>query len=534
MDHEGAECFEPTPPKIPIIIANGLKRSQLSILTAIILLFIILADWLFWDHPIGWTLGGYGLLLAVALFLRERKRPRGFSAWIIAAALACLCLQCGIEPGVLTVVLGALGLISLALILRAGWLADALTWAARWLQFAVIGWLTPLADLYTTSRLLRSEDNPGGRRWLRNWFLPLLLGMIFLILFTVANPVISQWIENVGTSIQELIENLTEHYPPAERIITWLLVGTGVWMLLRFHSQTKAPAWEQLVTGDGRPDSVVSPSIVTRCLLLFNMIFAVQIGLDVCYLWGGFKLPEGLTYAQYAHRGAYPLLAAGILAGLFVFAAFRGNPHDRRIRLARGLVLLWLAQNAFMLVSAAWRLGLYIDAYSLTRWRVAAAVWMLLVLCGVLWVIVRIAAGRSNLWLLNVNAVTALAVLFICSFCNIDGWIARYNTTHCREMHGHGEPLDVQYLESLGPDTLPALLDFAEKIEDRDKQQTIHWAIYRLYHQLENNLADWRGWTWQRRQLSQLEYPQAAFIPPAVETMPIDDPRDRPKEHRHR
>ena len=51
---------------------------------------------------------------------------------------------------------------------------------------------------------------------------------------------------------------------------------------------------------------------------MFNALFAVQTVLDLTYLWGGVALPDGMTYATYAHRGAYPLIVTALLAAGFV------------------------------------------------------------------------------------------------------------------------------------------------------------------------------------------------------------------------
>jgi hypothetical protein len=70
--------------------------------------------------------------------------------------------------------------------------------------------------------------------------------------------------------------------------------------------------------------SGVSP---LRSLVIFNAMFLVQNILDAMYLWGGKQLPAGLTYADYAHRGAYPLMATALLTAVFVLLALRS--HNR-------------------------------------------------------------------------------------------------------------------------------------------------------------------------------------------------------------
>ena len=133
-------------------------------------------------------------------------------------------------------------------------------------------------------------------------------------------------------------------------------------------------------------DFFLNPQTVTIGLVVFNAIFAVQNLLDIGYLWGGARLPEGMTYASYAHRGAYPLVVTALLAAALMLIVFRPSADQKQGRRNRVLVYIWIAQNILLTVSAAWRLKLYVSVYSLTRLRFAAAVWMLLVAMGLVWI----------------------------------------------------------------------------------------------------------------------------------------------------
>lgn len=249
--------------------------------------------------------------------------------------------------------------------------------------------------------------------------------------------------------------------------------------------------------------------LVVRCLVLFNGVFAVQTGLDAWYLVGGAALPEGMTYAEYAQRGAYPLVATALLAGVFVLAGFRPGGVATRSVWARRLVGLWVAQNVALMGSAAWRLHLYVEVYSLTRWRVAAAVWMGLVAVGFGWLIWRIVADRDNAWLLRRVGLTLAAVLYAMCFVDVDGRIADYNVRRCAEMGGRGQAIDVAYLERLGPAALPAVTRLVEAghgdvsatvrrtWEDAERLTAAEVQAL-LQAELGETLDDWRGWTWRR------------------------------------
>ncbi len=107
-------------------------------------------------------------------------------------------------------------------------------------------------------------------------------------------------------------------------------------------------------------------------LFLFNVLFAVENGLDLAFLWSGAPLPAGVTLADYAHRGAYLLVLTALLAGGFSLLLLReGSPTASR-PLIRWLVGAWVAQNVLLSASSLLRTVDYVEAYSLTQLRLAA------------------------------------------------------------------------------------------------------------------------------------------------------------------
>jgi hypothetical protein len=174
-------------------------------------------------------------------------------------------------------------------------------------------------------------------------------------------------------------------------------------------------------------------------------------------------------------------------------------PPGRRAErdpVARLLVLAWLAQNVLLMASAAWRLHLYVDVYTLTRLRVAAFVWMGLVGFGLLAIGWRIARVRDTRWLVDVNAAALLVVLLGCAWWPMDRTIARHNVRYCREAGGPGRLLDIDYLRQLGPEAIPALRAYAQW---PDAQQTAaRAAADGLAEKLHQELVNPRAWTLRR------------------------------------
>ena len=147
-------------------------------------------------------------------------------------------------------------------------------------------------------------------------------------------------------------------------------------------------------------------------------------------------------------------MATALLAGVFALAAFPSGGEASTRRAPRLLVLLFLLQNAFLTVCAAQRLHLYVEAYDLTRLRVAAAAWMLLVLFGLLTILWRILRHRSRRWLVGVNVAALVALLQVAALSRVDEFVADYNVEHSKEMGGHGLAVDLPYLAELGTDAL--------------------------------------------------------------------------------
>jgi hypothetical protein len=259
----------------------------------------------------------------------------------------------------------------------------------------------------------------------------------------------------------------------------------------------EASATSSIDTHDLVTSGLFGSAAILNCLVLFNLLFAVQSVLDVVYLWGGASLPDGVTYAAYAHRGAYPLIATALLAAGFILAAtYTGSA--RNSRLIRGLILVWTAQNVMLVISSILRLDLYVEVYSLTYWRVAAFIWMLLVAVGLVLIVARMMLDRSNRWLILANTSALAFTLYACAFINFPAIIANYNVAHCLEISGEGVELDRSYLKDLGPQAVPAL--------DRYNRHMKMWHFEPGYRDnvvatLDVELGSWRSWGFRKWRL---------------------------------
>lgn len=456
---------------------------------------VALGDWLFWrGDGFGSNLGLFALIWTAVTLVLAPTAARDPRSWIAAGTAALFGGALLDHPGLLALAL-FWGTLTMAVLLpRFGRFDHAGRWLLRLAVQGLVGAFGPWIDL------LRMRRHVGGRgqmlALLRLLPLPLIGGSVFLALFASANPVISNALLRLGAPTIDAIAVV--------RAIFWTILLTLVWGTLR----PRRARFNLSIDRDPRSVDLPGASVasVTLALLTFNVLFALQNGLDIAFLWSGAPLPEGVTLADYAHRGAYPLIVTALLAGLFVSVALRPGSATAAAPAIRWLVALWIAQNVFLVASSILRTIDYVQVYSLTVLRIAALAWMALVAIGLVLICWRMLRAKTAAWLINANAGMALAVLAACSLVDLGSTAATWNVRHGHEAGGEGAAIDLCYLRELGPSALTALVALEQReglapgFADR-----VAWVRHQV---LEETLAGQRAgqWTWRNaRRLRQVE-----------------------------
>ena len=347
-------------------------------------------------------------------------------------------------------------------------------------------------DLPLVGRWLRQHDFAAGLPILKGWIVPLVVGAIFVGLFAAANPLIADWLANLP--IKEILEQID-----GKRLLFWLMVFPVLWGIIRVcgrrfaRTQLNDPALAPPPVV--LPDRLFDESAIRRSLVLFNLLFAVQTVMDLNYLWRGAALPDGMSYASYAHRGAYPLIVTALLAGAFVIAAMRPGSAAERSPTMRMLVFFWIGQNVMLVASSILRLQLYVATYLLTYWRIAAFIWMLLVAAGLILIVVRIATDRSNAWMVSANLALLVLTIWMCGLINFPFLVANYNVERSGDRFA-GPSIDLTYIADLGPQAIPALDRYVattgkplpyDVLVKRNQFAAAHLS----------DAASWRAWTFR-------------------------------------
>lgn len=475
-------------------------------------LLVALADALFYGHRLGISLALFLVVLAGASACLNRVRAEPARRWRAAILLAAGLLPIVEDMNWFSV---TIALLATAVCARTLTEARDLHWQEHLrsaLRLPFSGIFRLLSDLARASRYrARRGQRTGALAGLLGWAVPLLLCAVFISLFVSANPLLERWLSRID--IVAILAQLV-----SGRSIFWVIMLCLVWPLIRIRSlRNRKPVRSapSATIAMLHPLDPLSDRTIRRCLVLFNGLFAVQTAMDATYLWGGASLPDGLSHATYAHRGAYPLVVTALLAAVFVLIAMRPSGSGERDPRIRPLILAWVGQNILLVLSALLRLDLYVEAYSLTEFRIAAFVWMLLVMAGLVLILVQILSRRSIGWLVSANALALALTLYVYSFVDTAVVIANFNFRHSYEMRGEGQPIDIAYLFSLGPSVIPAVDRYTPRIaaagHTASQSRWAPWArggetvAHRRNDLVRCHLrpqAGWRSWSFRGWRLS--------------------------------
>lgn len=353
-------------------------------------------------------------------------------------------------------------------------------------------------QLRLTRKRTRKPFSPG--KLIRFSIFPVLIAIAFFIIYNLANSIFSQIISRIGQQLEQFFEHLFD-FISFDRLL-FLLAGfyfTGA-LLLRTQSkrleQREAAKTDDLKrvrknrwknTGDvlrGVAEAVMGRlarsilalkheyTIGLISLALLNALLLVINAIDVHYLWFHFTYTPDINLTEMIHQGTELLILSLVMAMLVLLFFFRGNLNFyTRNRWLKAGAYCWLLQNAVLVISVLIRDYYYIKLLGLAYKRIGVLFFLLMVLVGLVTVLIKIVFKKTTYYLLRVNAWAAIVLLAAASTVDWDMSIAKYNIAHSDKA-----PLDLAFLVSLSPRTLPLLEQNMPVLQKREKELNRHAA----------------------------------------------------------
>ncbi|WP_310602738.1 DUF4153 domain-containing protein [Anaerosporobacter sp.] len=319
---------------------------------------------------------------------------------------------------------------------------------------------------------MRIKKDDSGKR--KTIMLGITLAAVFLVivlpLLSQADPVFHKLLSSPFQSIRiddtgEIIKAVCFIFIPAI-----LFYGLVCSCYVR-HMETEEKTYHLW-----KPDSII---IMTSIIATTYILFC---GIQIFYLFGGwFKLPEGITYAEYARQGFIQLLWVAVInVGLVLVIKIRCTQNKK----LNHILFVLSVCTVVMIISSAYRMILYVQAYDLTRLRFLV-LWFLIVLI--------VAVGQMMYYIYHSQYKigkrlfqTALIAYMLLSFCRMDYIIAKYNISANEYITSD----DLMYLTCLSKDATPAIAELPEervlKRSKADRYNYVDASYERYFYTIEN------------------------------------------------
>jgi hypothetical protein len=496
-----------------IALAAGERKLGLPLRprdTALVLLLALVADQCLYEAPGGL---GYAIVLLSGMAVLRLVARNGKTRQRLLLS---------------TVVIA----VSAMMVWRSWWLLVAVGWVSLFLlsvKSIRSEWRLPDALLAAGGTVLSSplrlighmtagyfkETEPMPVAWYRPVpgrviTIPLLVGLVFVLIFSFANPVVATLLDRVWSSSAELIDWFFQQIKPT-RIVLW-----GAWVMLfagLIRPVVEGPLFDVL---HKLKETLVPADVVKKrekpgdyrsaaaTLILVNILFFIYNLIDVKYLYLRAQLPEGINWITYTHSGCgwltFALFVSTVVTGRIFWN--RLNFHKDAAKL-KTICYIWVIQNGILAIGTIRRIQMYIDFSGLTHLRMTGIYGALLIMAGLGIMVCKVRSNRSFIWLFRKYALAfSLAVLSLALTPN-DYLCTSYNVE--RVLEGKQRALRPICLKQLTPEAFPQLirlLDYQRQDKDEAMEQRVRRGIAAMLGMAIADLEQQRQGPWTTYQVS--------------------------------
>lgn len=314
--------------------------------------------------------------------------------------------------------------------------------------------------------------------------LPVLL--VFGVLLGSADAVFGQYVSSVWNSFGYVnIGNIVGR-SGTSLLIGWLVIGVLAYSFplaaLRPQMTTKEAAADANAVVDTEPKnkprfkiSMIEGSIILGSV---NLLFAAFVLIQFAYFFGG-QVVTGLSYAEYARRGFFELVAVSVLTlGLVLIVdSVTVRQASSENKIFRALSVLMVCLMGVMLMSAWRRMSLYEDAYGFTHLRIYTRIFMGWL--GVLFGFFLLSLFRLRLQIFTLGILlSTIGFLATLNIFNVDYYIAEQNINR----YYAGYDFDVRFISYLSPDALPPIIALYQSTDDPALHDDLAQVLARQYY----------------------------------------------------
>ncbi|MDQ8005753.1 MAG: DUF4173 domain-containing protein [Pedobacter sp.] len=318
--------------------------------------------------------------------------------------------------------------------------------------------------------------------------MPLLMVIIFCSLYSLANPIFAKYVNAVNVELSRFFSSIFRFLFVDISFAKLFIITLGCCITAGIMVTVKSNLLEDIEIKE--TDELTRKRRSNKSNLLFedfralfagsqtkkllalkteniigiisfvalNILLLFLNGIDVSTLWLNNNVNAGKDFSAELHDGTNTLIFSIVIAMLIVVYFFSGNLNFySKNKFIKALAYVWIAQNAFLVLSVFHRDYDYIFYHGLTHKRIGVAVFATLSMIGLLTVYLKIARQRTIFFLYRINSKVWYVLLVVLSFVNWDVLIVRYNFANADKIG-----VDVDHLMSFSDKTLPLLVENRE------------------------------------------------------------------------
>lgn len=358
--------------------------------------------------------------------------------------------------------------------------------AMLWERFLLLIWGL-FGNLGAFPAALTTAKKQSSRR-----LLPLVLGALgAAALVAVLLPILSSADALFAAATAELRSFIRTHFTKTLSNLIWALALTpfvfGLLYSLRHPKPLKAPFKEPRLV-----DSTAFILILAALDLLYLLFLAVQ----SAGLFGGpaYLARKGISYAEWARSGFFQMVGVTVLNLTVIMTALSLSRREGRgWKVLRLLAAPLVLESLVLLVSAAWRMTLYVSAYGLSFKRCMTYWGMVMMALFLLTALLKV--RKPDFCFCKAAIPLAMAGWMVINCIPIDYLVAKNQVD--RYLSGESSFISIEYLVTLSYDTLHQLdrLSGMTVNSDYGHHADVDSILAAQRDNAAQECADWHTWS---------------------------------------
>lgn len=329
--------------------------------------------------------------------------------------------------------------------------------------------------------------------WLKMIGIPLIVLLVFVILYRSANPYFNELLNKIDFSfinLQWVLFTVMGYF---------LLLNITTPITIENVTEFDLKKGNNLNKDDLKPQSVESlkqeNQLGKTLLVLLNALLVFFLITDTIYVSNLLDLnaPE---LSKTVHEGVYALITSIVFAIGIILYFFRGNLNFfKENKYLRRLTILWISLNVLLIIITVYKNYLYVSFHGLTYKRIGVFVYLSLSIIGLATTYIKVYSSLNFWFLVRRNIAVGFLLLLMASTVNWDALITDYNTKYAQHT-------DYNYLVNLSDNNAVLLKEILENAEQQPPLTAQH-NIEKKYHQYRKKLENNR---WQELVFDNLKF----------------------------